>query len=969
MDRQRGPEAVQCGLSQRNHPMIRSFHPLLFLLAGLASLSALEFRHGDRVCLIGNSTAERMQRHGWLETLLQARYPERSLVFRNLGFPGDEVDSRPRSKGFTAPEEYLAHCRADTILVFFGANEAWKGEEGLAGFKAGLEGMVDSYRRLRPNGRSAPALALFSPLAHEDTGDRNLPDGSARNPMLERYGEAVREVARSRSAQFVDLFAISRKLYEETEEPLTLNGIHLTETGNRLVAEAIASALAGSRLSFGPEHEPLRQAVLDKNWHWFNRYRATDGNDVWGGRSGLKFVDGQTNFEVLQHELRMLDIMAANRDRRIWALARGTDIEVDDSNVPGPVPVVSNVGGGSRSSNPDKEGSLQYISGEEGVDRLAVPDGFAVNLFADERMFPELVNPVQMAVDTRGRLWVATWPTYPKWEPLKEMDDRLLILPDENRDGIADRAITFAKVHNPSAIEFWNGGVLVASQPDILFLKDTDGDDVADVRIALLNGIGSADTHHAANAFTYGPDGGIYWQSGIFLVNTIESPWAAPLSTGASGMYRFDPRRYTIDFHAANSPNPHGISFDYWGYHYANDGTSGQAKQVYPHETGFRMRNLLDREVRPVPANGIVSSSQFPESMQGDFLILNTIGFLGIKQYALDRNPHTGVVWGEPKGDLMVSSDRNFRPTDMEFGEDGALYVADWQNVIIGHMQHNIRDPNRDHRHGRIYRMVAEGRPLQEPVAIDGEPIGKLLDNLKHPVDGVRYRTRIELSERPTGEVIRELEKWTVQFDPGSRKDAHHLLEALWLHQQHNVRNPQLLAALLKSPEPHARRAAGTVQHFWYNVPTTRASIELASLEEEPVEQASGVVGEADGRVQIRIGTVVEQMRYDVPEFEVEAGSPLRVAFSNPDYMPHNIVFTAPGAADEVALAAIALGSAGFDADWLPESDKILAASSLVDHAQQEALEFDAPQEPGDYPYVCTFPGHHVLMRGVMKVR
>ena len=945
--------------------LLRSAPILLF---GLPDAGALEFRPGDRICLMGNSTADRMQHHGWLETLLQSRYPEHGLVFRNLGFPGDEVNKRPRSRGFMPPEDYLKHCRADVVFLIFGANESWNGAEGLDTFRENLEGMVDRYRKLRPNGRSAPRLVLFSPLAHEDTGDPNVPDGSRRNPDLELYGKAVGEIARAKSITFVDLFNLSRELYADSRHPLTLNGIHLTEYGNRLVGEAIASALTGESLSFRDELEPVRQAVLDKNWHWFNRYRATDGNDVWGGRSGLKFVDGQTNFEVLQHELHMLDIMTANRDRQVWARARGRDLEVDDGNVPPPIPVISNVGGGSRSSNAQKEGSLTYVSGQEGISKLKVPEGFAINLFADEQMFPELVNPVQMAVDTRGRLWVAAWPTYPKWEPLKEMNDRILILPDEDRDGIADRAVTFAKVHNPSAMEFWNGGVLVASQPDILFLKDTDGDDVADVRIRYLNGIGSADTHHAANAFVYGPDGGLYWQSGIFLVNSIESPWAPPLSTGASGMYRFDPRRHTIAFHAENRPNPHGISFDYWGYHYANDGTSGNAKQVVPHETGFRMRELLKKEVRPVPANGIVSSAHFPESMQGDFLILNTIGFLGIKQYSLDRNPDTGEVWGEPKGDLIVSSDRNFRPTDMEFGADGALYVADWQNVIIGHMQHNIRDPNRDHRHGRIYRMVAEGRLLQQPVPIAGEPIPRLLDNLKHPVDGVRYRTRIELSGRDTAEVMEALEQWVKQFDPERKEDAHHLLEALWLHQQHNVRNPRLLASLLKSPEPHARHAAGTVQHFWYNVPTTRVAMETAG-EDPGSRRPSGVLGEENGQVLVHIGTLVEQMRYDIREFAIPAGSRVRLTFSNTDFMPHNIVFTTPGAADEVGLAAVRLGAQGFPRHWVPESDKVLASSKLVDHGEEEVLEFTVPEEPGDYPYVCTFPGHHILMRGVMKVQ
>ena len=108
--------------------------------------------------------------------------------------------------------------------------------------------------------------------------------------------------------------------------------------------------------------------MLDKNWHWFARYRAIDGNDIWGSRADLKFVNDQTNREVLVHELLQLDVMTANRDPRIWVRSRGSDIDIDDSNVPKPVPVISNVGGGSKSSNADKEGSLNYISGEEGLE-------------------------------------------------------------------------------------------------------------------------------------------------------------------------------------------------------------------------------------------------------------------------------------------------------------------------------------------------------------------------------------------------------------------------------------------------------------------------------------------------------------------------------------------------------------------------------------------------------------------------
>ncbi len=936
------------------------------LLFPLVSQAAFSFEKGDRIAIIGNATAGRLQFDGWLESFLQSKLPQHELVIRNLAFPGDTIDKRPRNKGFSPPEEYLKHVQADVIFVFFGYNESFQGKEGIASFKKAYSDMIERYRGLKPNGETEPRFVLFSPIAHEDFGHPSLPDGKGNNVRLAAYTKAIEEVAQEKEVEFIDIFHPTQKLYEAYEAPLTINGIHLNERGDRHLAEVITTSLLGD-VSLGSPSEALREAVKDKDWHWFNRYRATDGNDVWGGRSTLQFTDGQTNREVLMHELAMIDVMTDNRDRRIWARAQGGDVEVDDSNVPEPIPVKTNVGGGSKSSNPNKEGSLTYLSGEEGLDKITVTEPFEVGLFADEKQFPELVNPVQMQVDGKGRLWVAAWPTYPKWEPLKEMNDRLLILPDEDRDGKADKVITFCEVHNPLGFEFWNGGVIVASQPNLIFFKDTDGDDVADHREVILQGIGSADTHHAANNLIYGPDGGIYWQSGIFLHNNIEHPWGPSLSTGSSAMYRFDPRRYTIAHHAGNSPNPHGISFDYWGYHYANDGTGGRAYQVRPEGNSFKMHKLLEKEVRPVPANEVISSTHFPEDMQGDFLICNTIGYLGIKQYTLERNPENGHVWGTPKADILVSSDKNFRPTDAIFGSDGAMYVADWHNVIIGHMQHNVRDPNRDHQHGRIYRVTAKGSPLQAPVAIAGESIENLLKVLEHPVDGVRHRARVELSGRDSKAVIAACEKWMAQWDHQNKDHAHHLLEALWLHQQHDVRNTDLLTKMLGSPEPHARIAAATVQHHWYAADPAQGTTAVEE-EEIVVTQKSGVLNETDTHIEVRVGTVVEKLQFDINQFKVTRGKTLKLTFANPDFMPHNLVIVKPGAADDVGNAAVLLGAEGFEKEWVPESDQVLAATKLLDHKGEQTIEFAVPSEPGDYQFVCTFPGHHLLMRGIMKV-
>jgi HEAT repeat protein len=149
-------------------------------------------------------------------------------------------------------------------------------------------------------------------------------------------------------------------------------------------------------------------------------------------------------------------------------------------------------------------------------------------------------------------------------------------------------------------------------------------------------------------------------------------------------------------------------------------------------------------------------------------------------------------------------------------GPDGAIYFTDWHNPIIGHMQHNLRDPSRDKTHGRVYRVVHTGRePNKQPAKIAGEPVEKLLELLKDSEDRVRYRARIELGGRKSAEVIPALSKWVAALDKSDKDYEHHMTEALWLHQNLDVVNEELLKRNLRSPDYHARAAATRVLCYW----------------------------------------------------------------------------------------------------------------------------------------------------------
>ena len=1043
-------------------------------------------RIGDHICIIGNQLAERMQYEGWLDTLIYARFPRHDLVIRNLGFSGDEIATRLRSKNFGTPDEWLSakgatiggyqenrlagtNTKADVIFAFFGYNESYAGEAGLPAFKQQLDEWITHTLAQKYNGKTSPRIVLLSPIAHEDLHNPDLPDGRENNQRLELYTRAMSEVASARDVRFVDLFAPTKTLYASAKTPLTIDGVHLNKEGNRQVAEIIDRELFGARPRTYPAAylTALQKAVADRNFQWFKRYRTTDAFATFGDRAFLTFIRTNprdvnparvqinkedvlpTNYEVLEREVSVLDVLTSNRDRAVWRVAKGltsapqTELKVADSDTP---PFIN---AGTNEPGKGPNGEHLYLGGDEAIAQMKVGTGLKVNLFASEKEFPELVNPVQLAFDTKGRLWVSAWKNYPHWQPKTPMDDKLLILEDTDGDGKADKRTIFAgDLDSPTGFEFWNGGVIVAQAPNLLFLKDTDGDDHYDTKEIILGGMDSADTHHTMNSFTYDPGGALYIREGIFHRSQVETPWTPTVREADGGVFRFEPRTFKFETYIPmNFPNPHGHVFDLWGRDIVFDATGGQpyygpsfsTKKYYPAMESTKAPRPGNVRTRPVGGAEIISSRQFPDDMQGNLVVLNTIGFRGLLDYKVTEDG-AGLKMTEVEP-IIESADENFRPVDAEIGADGALYVADWQNAIIGHMQHNLRDTSRDHEHGRIYRVTAVDRPLLTPAKIAGEPIDRLLDLLKEPENRVRYRAKIELSSRKTDDVLAALQTWIGRLDKNDPQYEHQMMEALWVQQWHNRVDQALLKRMLRSPQPWARAAATRVLCYWRDrVPDALALLKVQANDEHPgvrleaVRAASffegpeavaiaqesqkypgdkfldytfqqtmatlGSLGKKmtsaepvaanttatalpdlsaasmrrdlrDKGVQtIAIGTIPEQMLFDVRWFVVEAGKPVQITLVNPDAMPHNIVIGQPGSVMMIGTAAATMPPPTDPSAraYVPDSPAVLAATRLVQRGESERLNFVAPTTPGEYNFVCSFPGHYVRMYGVMLV-
>lgn len=846
-----------------------------------AQQAALELKSGDHVAIVGSGLADRQQHHGWLETLIHKAYPNLDLTVRNLGFAADEVNVHPRSDEVPKIESFLnmtpgttggsletnpdrpsksdeakvvyhwgADFHANVILAYWGFNESFKGEAGLADFKKALDEYLKKLTAA-DFGKGKPRVVLLSPIAHENLKDpTNFPDGSANNKNLALYTTAMAEVAKTNNVPFVDLFKASQELFAKAAKPLTINGIHFSDDGDRQFAPVQFKALFGKDAPSADSSDVLkiRDAVLEKNVQWHHRYRTVDQFNIFGQRSRIKYADvnnpsnAPDNATIMGQELAQRDVKTANRDKAVWAIAKGQSYTVKDDNLPtvgavppnrfGPIPFPNTKAAAVNTTDkkPDVKAPLRpYIeNGEDTLKFIKSPEGTKVEFIASEKEFPELVNPVQMNFDTKGRLWIAAWPNYPETTPTTKVFDKLLVFDIDPKTGKFTKCTTFADGLNcPTGFQLYKDGVMVMQSPDMWFLRDTNGDGKADWKERLVHGLDAADSHHETNSICYEPGGAVYFSDGVFHRTNVET-LKGPVRNVNGAIYRFEPRSFRFDRYVPYGfANPHGRVFDYWGNDIITDAT-GNANYFAPAFSGHldsglhpKMKEFWNRPSRPCPGTNILSSRHFPDDWQGQFLNTNVIGFQGIFRAKISEDG-SGLKGEtiEPLVEGLLGDDQhegnpNFRPSGIAVAPDGSLYFMDWSQMLIGHLQHHLRDPNRGHQHGRIYRVTYPGRPLLTPKKIAGEPIEKLLDLLKEHEDNVRQRAKIELDTHPTKEVIAAVQKWEKALDKSDKNYEHHRLEALWVHQWHNVVNLELLDAVLKSPEPRARAQAVRVLCYW----------------------------------------------------------------------------------------------------------------------------------------------------------
>lgn len=520
----------------------------------------------------------------------------------------------------------------------------------------------------------------------------------------------------------------------------------------------------------------------------------------------------------------------------------------------------------------------QALSVEESMSLTQVPVGFELQLFASE---PDVIKPIYMNWDEKGRLWVIETVDYPNEIKDDEVgDDRIKILEDTNGDGKADKFTIFAdKLNIPTSLVFYNGGVVVSMAPSFLFLKDTDGDDKADVREPLLTGWGKWDTHAQASNLRYGLDNKVW---GVVGYSGYKGLSGKDSITFGSGIYRFT-MDGDIEFLSRTSNNTWGLGFSEDFDVFVSTANNTHSAFLGMHKRYFDKANMREegvlkidahyamhvstKNLRQVDVHGgftaaaghsLYTARSFPKEYWNRIAFVTEPTGRVVHRNILKQNG-SGFTEDGDGWNMLVSADEWAGPVQAEVGPDGALWISDWYNFII---QHNPTpttassgvdavngpgnayvNPLRDHERGRIYRLVYKKGNHKQKLKLDKDDTDDLVAALSN--DNMFWRTTAQrlLVEKKDNSVIPDLFKIvnnTKLDDAGINAPAVH---ALWtIHglggfDGSNTEAINVATNALKHPSAGVRRAAIQV------LPRTETTYDALTI--------AGVFADPDLRVRL----------------------------------------------------------------------------------------------------------------------
>lgn len=615
---------------------------------------------------------------------------------------------------------------------------------------------------------------------------------------------------------------------------------------------------------------------------------------------------------------------------------------------------------------------------EKAIDTFQVKEGYRIELAAAE---PLVASPVAICWDEGGRMYVVEMRGYS--EHRDEKLSRVRRLHDDNNDGVYDRATNFAEgLLWPTAIACWDGGVFVGDAPDILYLKDTDDDGIADVKKRVFTGFGTQNVQGLLNTFLWGLDNRIHGSASSVggQISVVEKPDVKPINVNGRD-FSFDPR--TLDFRAESGGAQHGMSFDDFGHKFvcsnsdhcqqvmyedryvarnpllaapgarvsiAADGPQAEVFRISPVEPWRIVRTRL-RVSGAVPgivegggraagyftgATGItmVRGSAFANDPMYGMVVVGDVGSNLIHRKKLTLN---GLQYSaervDKESEFVASKDNWFRPAQFANGPDGALYVIDVYREVIEHpaslppviKKHLDLDSGRDR--GRIWRIAPQKWERPRFVSLDKTEPRELVGLLEHKNAWQRETASRLLVERKEA-AAPDLAELAVSKGASPRARVHALYG---LAAQGTLTKAEIVAGL-DADDPRLREHA------------IRLAEPLLAGEKRPWDEISPLVDDKDQRVQY-------QLAFSLGVNE-EANLPLLTKFMLRH--PHDRWMKAAtlsslqtqtpallinlAAYDNDAEAAAALEAVADHASRLPPADLVKAVNALVESGSNPRL-------------------------------
>ena len=452
-------------------------------------------------------------------------------------------------------------------------------------------------------------------------------------------------------------------------------------------------------------------------------------------------------------------------------------------------------------------------SPQEAIQRMTVPEGFTVELVASE---PDLVNPIAMAFDDRGRIWVTESLEYPR-KSAGPGRDRIRILEDTNRDGRADKFTTFADNLNiPTGVALGYGGVWALNAPDLFFMKEKDGSEIS--REVVVTGFGRTDTHELPNSLTWGPDGWLYGLNGVFNQSRVVSKGKTFEFTCA--MWRVHPRTREFQVFAEGTSNPYGVAWDnegsaiievcHWAndhlFHFVETGYYQRQAEAYPPFT-IRIGSITDHGHQKTAYCGIsfFDSDAYPQQFRERIYVGNIHGgCINVDQLQRDGSTYAAKA----EADFLNANDVWFMPVALKTGPDGCLYVLDWYDRYHCYQDAN-RDPEGiDRLKGRLYRVRHRNSSRAPAFDLAAETDDQLIARLGSANIYFRESAQRLLTER-SGPSLAKLDRLVLDESKPRKQRMH----AMWSLVGSGPLQPEFHEQLLRNSDPSYRawgvRAAG----------------------------------------------------------------------------------------------------------------------------------------------------------------